>query len=85
MDKVSRRSLVTKVLPAAALGVALSATAKAEDQPHMREALEHLRKALRELEDATADKGGHRTRALNLTRQAINQVEAGIKFDNRHR
>ena len=56
----------------------------ADEQPHMRAALEALRKAQAELQAATADKGGHRVAAEKLVREAIAEVEAGIGFDNRH-
>lgn len=59
-------------------------TASAEPQPHMRDALEHVRAAAGSLEAADRDKGGHREKALELTRSAINQVEAGVRFDNHH-
>jgi hypothetical protein len=58
--------------------------ASAERQPRMEQALEELRAAAGSLEAADHDKGGHRAKALELTRAAIGQVEAGIKFDNRH-
>ncbi len=84
MKKLSRRSVVGTLLPAAALGVMLPSGAKAADQPHMQDALDALQKARRELEQATADKGGHRTRAIRLVNQAIDEVEKGMKFDRRH-
>jgi hypothetical protein len=59
-------------------------SASAEPQPVMKEALAQLRDAAHSLEAATKDKGGHRAKALELTRAAIVQVEEGIKFDNRH-
>ncbi len=55
-----------------------------EAQPRMRDALGHLEAAREALQDASSDKGGHRVKALSLTKQAIKQVEAGIRFDNRH-
>ena len=54
------------------------------DQPHMQAALGHLRNARAELEAATSGKGGHRERALELTRQAIGEVESGIEYDRHH-
>lgn len=50
------------------------------DQPHMRAALEHLRRARVELERADADKGGHRVAALARVADAIGEVEAGIAY-----
>ena len=48
------------------------------DQPHMQNALEHLRQARVSLQHATHNKGGHRLRALANVNRAIAQVEAGI-------
>ena len=56
-----------------------------QPQPEMTEAIRNLREALRNLEAASHDKGGHRTRAVELTNQAIVEVEAGIQYDNTHR
>jgi len=49
-------------------------------QTHMMRALDHLRAARRNLESATADKGGHRERAIGAVNRAIEQVEAGIEY-----
>jgi RNase P/RNase MRP subunit p30 len=73
------RRLVIVGLPAALLARPAGA-----DQPHMEAARDHLRSAERELEKATADKGGHRANALKLVRQAIAEVDRGITFDRRH-
>ncbi len=35
-------------------------------------------------EIASHDKGGHREKALKLVRRAIEEVKAGIAYDNRH-
>jgi len=80
--KVTSFALIA--LFAAAVGRGAMSTASAEPQPKMHEALDELRTAAASLEAADRDKGGHRAKALELTRAAIGQVEAGIKFDNRH-
>lgn len=59
-------------------------SASADPQPRMQAALTSLQEAQASLNAATPDKGGHRAKAISLTKQAIRQVEAGIKFDNRH-
>ena len=82
--QISRRSVLSTIVPAALVGFAFPRTASAADQPHMQAALDALRLAKRELEQATTDKGGHRARAMGLVNQAINQVERGIAFDRRH-
>ena len=96
MDRFSRRSVLTKMLPASLLAIALPGYAKSEaqrdrrpprtreEQPHMQAALEALRNAKRELDDATSDKGGHRARAIRLVNQAMGEVERGMRYDNRH-
>ena len=56
-----------------------------EDQPHMQEALRHLQAAAEELQRAEHDKGGHRAKALELTQQAIQHVNEGIRYDDTHR
>ncbi|MBL8716747.1 MAG: hypothetical protein JNL79_12160 [Myxococcales bacterium] len=53
---------------------------KKVEQPKMESALENLKKAKEDLEKALANKGGHRVTAHILVKQAINEVEAGIKF-----
>ena len=50
------------------------------DQPHMRNALNALRNARSELEVASANKGGHRRRAIDLVNQAITEVKKGIEY-----
>jgi len=69
---------------AAALGTGVVQRAGADVQPKMREALTGLKVAATALEAADRDKGGHRAKALELTKAAIGEVEAGIKFDNNH-
>jgi len=57
--------------------------AGAENQPHMRAALGSLQTARNQLQNATADKGGHRAKAIDLVNAAIAEVNRGIAFDNR--
>ena len=71
------RQLVLFAVVALVVGFA-AGNAFAERQPHMQAALRHLESAKGELQDATADKGGHRERALNLVNDAIDQVQKGI-------
>jgi hypothetical protein len=56
----------------------------AERQPHMAAALHHLEEAEKELQAAEADKGGHREKAIGLTRSAMEETRAGIEFADRH-
>jgi hypothetical protein len=52
--------------------------ASAPDQPHMQAALAALDSAKNNLERASADKGGHRTKALDYVKDAISEVKKGI-------
>ncbi len=83
MESTSRRTLLS-LLSSGLAALAAAGPAHADAQPHMRNALEALRQAERALEAADHDKGGHRERAIELTRKAIGQVERGLRFDNRH-
>ncbi len=77
----------TLVLAAAlttVLGVQFAGVANAEPQPHMRAALELLQQADKQLEKATADKGGHRVNARGHLAKAIDEVKAGMEFDSKH-
>ena len=70
-----------------AVALLLGATtiaAAVPDQPFMQAARGDLQTAKRELQRATANKGGHRAKAIALTNQAIAQVNQGIDYDRRH-
>ena len=81
MKKVSRRTVLQVMVPATVAGLAIPASAA--DQPHMKSALNALRNAKQQLSLATADKGGHRAKAMELVNQAISEVEKGISYDRR--
>lgn len=53
-------------------------------EPHMAAALEHLRAARAELDQATPNKGGHRERAIKLVDDAIHQVQQGVEYSEHH-
>jgi hypothetical protein len=59
-------------------------SADAEAQPRMKTALAHLKKAQLQLEKASADKGGHRAKAIELVKKAIEETKQGIEFDSEH-
>jgi hypothetical protein len=71
-------------LVALALVASFAAGRAVADQPRMETALDHLQAARRELAQATADKGGHRAKALALVDEAIEQVRRGMRFDRRN-
>ena len=48
-------------------------------QPHMRAALDDLRAARSELDQATHNKGGHRVTAIGLIDRAIDEVKMGME------
>ena len=49
------------------------------DQPHMQTALDALKSAKNNLDRATPDKGGHRAKAIDLVKDAIDEVKKGIE------
>lgn len=53
-------------------------TVGSPDQPHMTAALAALESAKNNLERATSDKGGHRKKAIDLVKDAIDEVKRGI-------
>jgi hypothetical protein len=74
---------LTTILLAGVLGATLyTGNADARRQPLMRDALRDLKVARNTLEDAVADKGGHRVKAIELTDQAIAEVKAGMEYAN---
>jgi hypothetical protein len=85
-SKLTRRGFAA----AAATGVAtiglLGATGKTADayQGNMERALSSLYQALGSLRESTANKGGHRAKAMDLVRQAIDETQAGIEFADEH-
>ncbi len=74
----------TALVAIVSFGCGIATYAFAESQPRMHAAVKHLEAALVELRAATADKGGHRAKAIALTEEAIQETRAGIEFDNRH-
>ncbi len=79
--KLSTISLV--VILGCIVGRGVINSASAEPQPNMTAALTLLQDAKGTLEKATPDKGGHRERAIDLTKQAISEVKAGIEYANK--
>ena len=72
--------LTRKPLLAAAvgLGVAFAAGYAIAAQPHMQAALNALQTAKTELQQAEANKAGHRENAIKLVNEAIAETQAGI-------
>lgn len=77
-------TFVLGAVVAAGAVYATATPASAEPQPNMQAALTLLRGAKGHLEIATADKGGHRVKAIELTNRAIEEVQLGVQFDNKH-
>jgi hypothetical protein len=69
--------LVTGLTAGAIIGGACVAMA---EQVHMQNALRSLENARAQLQEAVADKGGHRERAMGLVNQAIAETQAGIQY-----
>jgi hypothetical protein len=79
-----RRSVLRGFLLVIVLGLAFLAGQLSAAQPQMQAALTNLRQARANLNRATADKGGHRERAIALVDQAIGEVERGVAYDGHH-
>jgi hypothetical protein len=77
--------LIVIFATAGAMHVLAAPQAGYQDQPNMDAALQSLRQAQASLENAGNDKGGHQIRAIDLIRQAMNEVQAGINYANQHR
>ncbi len=75
---IFRKITVVAMLATFAAGISANAPA---DQPFMQAALTDLREAMTHLRNATADKGGHRQRAIDFTNGAITAVTRGIEYD----
>jgi len=82
--RINPWKLTTLALLAGLVTANVIAPAVADRQPHMRTALTTMLKGKSQLAAASADKGGHRVKAISLLDQAIDEVEQGIKFDNHH-
>jgi len=85
-QKITRRSFAaTASSGMAAIGL-LGASVRSADayQGNMERALGSLHQALESLRESTANKGGHRARAMELVRQAIEETQAGVEFADNH-
>ena len=74
----SRRVLGILVLLCSLAAIALA------DQPYMKAARTDLQQARAQLQAATANKGGHRVKAIEHVNNAIVFINQGIAFDRRH-
>ncbi len=80
-----RRGLVSALLVVLTLLAGyVAGCATGGGQPHMNAALDHLQTARHELEVASAEKGGHRVRAIELVDAAISEVNAGMEYARTH-
>lgn len=77
-------TLVLGLLSVPISAVASYNTTDDDDQPHMQAALDALKQAEQHLQEAKHDKGGHRAKALAETRDAIKQVEMGMKVGDKN-
>lgn len=67
----------------ALIGFASMSLAQGEKHPQMHKAIEKLREAKKHMENAAHDFHGHRAKALELTEQAIHELEEGLKSDRK--
>ena len=76
MSRLAIVSSVTCLVAGAVIGASIAYAA----QPHMVSALELLQSARGELQRSTANKGGHRERAIGAVDNAIRETREGIAF-----
>jgi ribose/xylose/arabinose/galactoside ABC-type transport system permease subunit len=76
MSRLAFVSSVTCLVVGAVIGASIAYA----NQPHMVSALELLQSARGELQRATANKGGHRERAIGAVDRAIQETREGIAF-----
>ena len=55
-----------------------------EKHPHMQAAMKQVNQAEQQLERAAHDYGGHRSKALQLLKQAEQEIKEGIAFDEKN-
>lgn len=78
LSLTARRRLIVAAGAALLLGVGFTAGSVVAAQPHMINALHALQNAQAQLQEASADKGGHRVTTMRLINEAIGEVQAGI-------
>jgi len=57
---------------------------RGERHPEIRAALQALRNAEQHLQEAAHDYGGHRVKAMELIKQAEEELRAGLAWDRTH-
>lgn len=88
-SKLTARRSVLKTLAAGSAAAALvmafgsSRVEAAVKHPHIREAIKELKEAKKELEEGAKVFGGHRVKAIKAIEEAIEQLEAALKFADR--
>lgn len=80
----TRRNLLLAAVLATGLIAAAPAAHAQVAQPHMQNAIDHLKAARHALNHAEANKGGHREKAIQFIDQAIQEVNLGIQYANQH-
>jgi len=80
MLTITRRDLAVAAL-VAGFGAAAVGAATA-NQPHMDKAIQHLRAAKSEREQATRNHGDHPARAIGLINEALKEVRLGKQAAN---
>ncbi|HJT16172.1 MAG TPA: hypothetical protein VJ853_02230 [Thermoanaerobaculia bacterium] len=78
------KKLFAALLLTAAVASGFFAGRASARQDHMLSARGYLRQARTQLNDAVADKGGHREKAIADVNDAIAEVDAGIAYANHH-
>jgi hypothetical protein len=72
------------ILSAVIMSVSVLTISTSADQPFMRAARNDCNRALGFFRRATADKGGHKANAMNMTSRAIAEINLGMAYDRNH-
>jgi len=86
MKELRRTRWFPKILVVVLVAIAFTAgnLSASMQQTHMEEALAALNSAKMHLGLASADKGGHRAKAIKAVNEAILHVNEGIAYAKRH-
>jgi len=76
--------LLAVVLPMLLIATVAFKAGAMSQQVHMQAAWDALESARKHLDEAVADKGGHRAKAIRLVHDALIEVRAGIEYARTH-
>jgi hypothetical protein len=75
---------IAVLLPMVVIATVAFKAGTMSQQVHMQAAWDALESARKHLDEAVADKGGHRAKAIRLVHDALIEVRAGIEYARTH-